>query len=227
MNEKILIIEDDEIIIRFLTLALKTKNYEPILAKNGVEGINMVINELPDVILLDLGLPDIDGIEVIKQVRSFSEIPIIVVSARDKENEKVEALDLGANDYLTKPFNVGELLARIRVSLRFRTLQNNNSSIFEFGELIVDFEKRKVSIRTKEIHLTPIEFRLLSLLIQYQGKVLTHSFIQKSVWGYDSNDDYQSLRVFMASIRKKIEDDTNHPMYIITEIGVGYRFSDE
>jgi len=227
MNEKILVIEDDVIISRFLNVALHSKGYLPILAKTGVSGINMAMNDTPDVILLDLGLPDIDGNEVIRQMRTFSTTPIIVVSARDKEREKVEALDLGADDYLTKPFNIGELMARVRVVLRKKAPMNEPLQTFMVGDLFVDFEKRRVSLRDTEIHLTPIEYRLLSLLIEHQGKVLTHSAIHKSVWGYESSDDYQTLRVFMASIRRKIEDDTNHPRYIMTEIGVGYRLVDE
>jgi two-component system KDP operon response regulator KdpE len=227
MNEKILIIEDDEVISRFLNVAIKAKGDLPILAKNGITGINAVMNEVPSAILLDLGLPDIDGIEVIRQVRSFSAIPIIVVSARDKEREKVEALDLGADDYLTKPFSIGELMARIRVVLRKQKNMSEIGAIFTFHELMVDFEKRKVTLSEKEIHLTPIEFRLLSLLIEHQGKVLTHSFLQQAVWGYSSSDEYQTQRVFMASIRRKLEEEPAHARFIQTEIGVGYRFIDE
>ncbi|MDD3842933.1 MAG: response regulator [Candidatus Izemoplasmatales bacterium] len=226
MNEKILAIEDDEIISRFLKIAITSKGYTFFRAKDGISGIDTARTEKPDVILLDLGLPDIDGIEVLHQLLTFSSSPIIVISARTKEHEKVEALDQGADDYLTKPFNVGELLARIRVVLR-RQKSIDTKDSFEFGELKVDYEKRRVTRRTEDIHFTPIEYRLLLLLIEYQGKVLTHSFIQQKIWGYESSDEYQSLRVFMASIRRKIEDDSVNPKYILTEIGVGYRFLDE
>lgn len=227
MNEKILIIEDDEVISRFLQTAIKAKGDFPLLAKNGVTGINAVMKDSPSVVLLDLGLPDIDGTEVIRQVRSFSAVPIIVVSARDKEREKVEALDLGADDYLTKPFSIGELMARIRVVLRKQKNNVEVGSVFTFHELVVDFEKRKVTLNENEIHLTPIEFRLLALLIEHQGKVLTHSFLQLAVWGYASGDEYQTQRVFMASIRRKLEEEPAHVRFIKTEIGVGYRFVDE
>jgi two-component system KDP operon response regulator KdpE len=224
---KVLIIEDDDIIIRLLELALKTNDYQPIRAKTGFQAIQSLRDENPDLVLLDLGLPDIDGMEVLSQIRSFSSIPIIIVSARGKEREKVAALDGGADDYLTKPFNVFELLARIRVALRRSGGTPHDTEPFELKALEVDFEKRRVKCKGNIIHLTPIEYKLLTLLIEHRGKVLTHLFIQQRVWGYESSDDYQTLRVFMASIRRKIEEDTNHPMYIMTEVGVGYRFVDE
>jgi len=226
MNKKILVIEDDEIISKFLSVALKTNNYDYIKAENGVEGISLFMTNNPDLILLDLGLPDIDGMEVLSQIRSQSDIPIIIISARGREKEKVNALDMGADDYLTKPFNIGELLARIRVAFR-KALPSIKNNIFEIRNLKMDFEKRKIFIDDEEIHLTPIEYKLLSLLVENRGKVLTHSFIQKKIWGYEAIDDFQSLRVFMASIRRKIENDTNNPQYILTEIGVGYRLIDE
>jgi len=227
MNERILIIEDDEIILRFIKVALRTNQYEVMEASTGISGINMTMNQNPQLILLDLGLPDIDGIDVLKQIRAFSKAPVIIVSARDKEREKIEALDIGADDYLTKPFNVGELLARIRVVLRRGNLLSSTPQQFEMGDLSIDFERRKVLLNHQEIHFTPIEFKLIKLLIENRGKVLTHSLIQKNVWGYDSLDDYQSLRVYMASLRRKIEIDTNHPRFLLTEVGVGYRFVDE
>lgn len=227
MNERVLIIEDDEIILRFLKVALKTNQYEVIDATNGVGGINMAMNLNPQLILLDLGLPDMDGLDVLREIRSFAKVPIIIVSARDKEREKIEALDLGADDYLTKPFNVGELMARIRVVLRRGTMLSSTPQQFEIGDLKIDFERRKVLLFENEIHFTPIEFKLIKLLVDNRGKVMTHSLIHKNVWGYDTLDDYQSLRVYMASLRRKIETDTNHPRYLLTEVGVGYRFVDE
>ena len=181
----------------------------------------MFMTDNPDLILLDLGLPDIDGSEVLSQIRTQSEVPILVVSARGQEKEKVEALDLGADDYVTKPFHINELLARVRVALRKKTPQVVKEKIFILDGLRVDFEKYKV------FHLTPIEFKLLVLLIENAGKVLTHSFIIRNIWGYSSCEDSQSLRVFMANIRRKIEKDSSHPRYILTEVGVGYRFVDE
>lgn len=225
MNETILIIEDDEVIARFLKIALTAKGYSVRMASAGLEGLRKIGENHPDLLLLDLGLPDIDGVEVLRQIMASTPLPVIVVSARDKEREKVEALDLGAEDFLTKPFNVGELMARIRVVLRRK--KDPEAPRFDFGDLSVDFERRRVTLRGEEIHLTPIEYSLLRVLIENKGKVLTHAFLQRKVWNYDSTDDYQSLRVFLASIRKKIEDDPTRPRYIVTEIGVGYRFRDE
>lgn len=226
MNNKILIIEDDEAIVRLMKIALKTNGYDSIVANNGVNGISMFLNEKPNLVLLDMGLPDIDGLDVLKQIRIVSNVPVIIVSARDREVEKVSALDLGANDYVTKPFNIGELMARIRVAFRL-VKPVEDEKMFELDYLKVDFDKRRVTIDGKEIHLTPIEYKLLKLLIDYKGKVLTHSFITKEVWGYNVDDDYQSLRVFMATLRRKIEKDTNNPRFILTEVGIGYRMKDE
>lgn len=227
MNEiKVLVIEDDKSINNFLKILIKTNNYQYINAENGINGISLFMTNNPDIILLDLGLPDIDGMEVLTHIRNSSDIPIIVISARGQEKEKVMALDLGADDYITKPFNVGELLARMRVALRHHKPREINH-LFELDNLRIDFLKRKVYISNNEIHLTPIEYKMLVLLVENCGKVVTHKFIQQQVWGYESTDDYQSLRVFMANIRRKIEDDTSKPRYIITEVGVGYRFVEE
>lgn len=224
--KKILIIEDDSSIARFLNIALKTNHYEVILAENGIHGINSFLSHNPDLVILDLGLPDIDGSEVLSQIRQMSPVPILIVSARDKEKEKVEALDQGADDYVTKPFNIEELLARIRVAFRKTSKQILKEDTFIFGSLKIDFSSYKIFVDDQEIHLTPLEFKLLKLLIDHQGKVLTHKFIQQEVWGYDASDDYQSQRVFMAAIRRKIEKNTSMPVYILTEIGIGYRFVD-
>jgi len=222
---KILIIEDDKVIGKFLTMALKTNQHDVYVTMYGVSGLEWFQHEHPDLILLDLGLPDVDGMDVLAMIRKESNVPVIVISARGKETEKVLALDGGADDYVTKPFNSSELLARIRVALR-KTNQINLPNVFKYKDLKIDFDKHKVFMADEELHLTPIEFKLLGLLIRHQGKVLTHAFIQKEIWGYESNDDYQSLRVFMAAIRKKIESDPKIPTYIITELGVGYRFID-
>jgi two-component system KDP operon response regulator KdpE len=225
-QKHVLIIEDDKVILKFIKLALETNGYQVSGTDQGTIGLNIFINQNPDLILLDLGLPDIDGMQVLDEIRKISKTPIIVISARGRENDKVIALDRGANDYVTKPFNIGEVLARIRVSLR-----NQKSSIeskqFIFKELFVDSEKHVVKISNQLVHLTPIEFKLLELLIIHQGKVLTHSFIQGKIRGYQTQDDYQSLRVFMASIRKKLNSVIKDSQFIVTEVGVGYRFIDE
>ena len=180
----------------------------------------------PDLIILDLGLPDGDGMEVIKSVRALSDIPMIVVSARQEEQEKIQSLDAGADDYVTKPFHMGELMARIRVGLRKlnRVRTEERQTIFQTGELMVDYEKRIVTISGNEVHLTPIEYKILLLLIANRGKVLTHNYIIREIWGYAEEIDAGNLRVFMATLRRKIEKDAANPEYILTEIGVGYRF---
>lgn len=223
-NTTILIVEDDKTIQNFLKVTLKTQNYNYIIAETGLSGLSLFYTNRPDLVLLDLGLPDIEGIEVLKQIRQNSSIPIIVVSARSSETEKVMALDYGSDDYVTKPFNAAELLARIRAALRHCLKEKVSEPIFELDYLKVDFERRHVWVKDQEIHLTPIEYKMLVLLITNRGKVLTHHFIQENVWGYETTDDYQSLRVFMANIRRKIEIDSSSPHFIITEVGVGYRF---
>lgn len=223
-NTTILIVEDDKTIQNFLKVTLKTQNYNYIIAETGLSGLSLFYANRPDLVLLDLGMPDIEGIEVLKQIRQNSSIPIIVVSARSSETEKVMALDYGSDDYVTKPFNAAELLARIRAALRHCLKEKVSEPIFELDYLKVDFERRHVWVKDQEIHLTPIEYKMLVLLITNRGKVLTHHFIQENVWGYETTDDYQSLRVFMANIRRKIEIDSSSPHFIITEVGVGYRF---
>lgn len=223
-NTTILIVEDDKTIQNFLKVTLKTQNYNYIIAETGLSGLSLFYANRPDLVLLDLGLPDIEGIEVLKQIRQNSSIPIIAVSARSSETEKVMALDYGSDDYVTKPFNAAELLARIRAALRHCLKEKVSEPIFELDYLKVDFERRHVWVKDQEIHLTPIEYKMLVLLITNRGKVLTHHFIQENVWGYETTDDYQSLRVFMANIRRKIEIDSSSPHFIITEVGVGYRF---
>nr|WP_317282089.1 response regulator transcription factor [uncultured Sellimonas sp.] len=220
----ILVIEDDKSIINFLSISLKTNNYKVDVAETGLMGMSLFFTNKPDMILLDLGLPDIDGTEIIKQIRMTSKIPIIVISARGQDEEKVEALDLGADDFVTKPFSINELMARIRVAFRREIPDTVEKSVFEADDLKIDFEMRQVFVEGKEIHLTPIEYKILLLLVKNAGKVLTHKYLQNEIWGYSEEKEFQSLRVFMANIRKKIEKDTNHPKYIMTEVGVGYRF---
>ncbi len=229
MNTKILVIEDDNKIINFMTMALKAKGYLILSAKNGNEGILCFCTENPDIILLDLGLPDMDGIDIIKQVRQVSEIPIIIVSAREQDSDKIAALDAGANDYVSKPFSMGELLARVRVMERLieREIAHVHETVYKFDYMTVDCDKYKIFVDENEVHLTPIEYKLLLLLITNRGKVVTHSQISKEVWGYGEAGDSKSIRVFMASLRRKIEKDSSNPRFILTEIGVGYRFADE
>ena len=222
----VLVIEDDKSIQNFIRITLKSKGYNSVFADEGLTGISYFYANNPDIILLDLGLPDIDGMEVLSQIRKESDIPIIVVSARGMEQEKVAALDEGADDYLTKPFHAGELLARIRVALRHKSGMIKQEAAFELDGFYMDFEKRRLIVRGEEVHVTPIEYKMLKLLVLNAGKVLTHHFIQNEIWGYDTNDDYQSIRVFMANIRRKIEEDSANPRFIITEVGVGYRFTE-
>ncbi|WMJ22992.1 response regulator transcription factor [Paludicola sp. MB14-C6] len=225
MSKLFLIIEDDKQIRSFIGFSLKTQNYEYMEASSGKEAFNIIKTNNLDVILLDLGLPDMDGLHIIKQVRQFSQIPIIVVSGRDQDKEKIDALDSGADDYITKPFSVNELLARIRVILRHSEKElNNNKMLHKTGDLEINITNHTVFKNGIEIHLTPMEFEIIKVLVNNSGKVLTHSYILKQVWGSYLESDTQSLRVFMANIRRKIENDPTNPKYIMTEVGVGYRF---
>lgn len=227
----ILIVEDDNPINKFIKVSLEAQNYKCIETNIGRNAISLVYSANPDIIILDLGLPDMDGIDVIKQIRENTKAKIIVVSARGRERDKVEALDMGADDYLTKPFSISELLARVRVGLRNMAHANNNvmeeQSVFKLRDLEIDYEKRKVFVRGENIHLTPIEYKIIVLMSKYSGRVLTHKFIIREIWGSYLENETQSLRVFMASIRRKIEKDPAQPEYIITEMGIGYRLVDE
>jgi len=228
-NLRILIIEDDKYILNFISLSLKSSGYTFDTAVNGMDGMSLFYSNHPDLVLLDLGLPDIDGIEIIKSIRMISEVPILVISARGQESEKILALDEGADDYITKPFHMGELMARIRVVQRKlrKAIQHENNEIFQLDYLTIDYEKRMVLVDKKEVHLTPIEYKLLLLLVANKGKVLTHNYILKEVWGYGETGDSKSIRVFMANLRRKIEKDKSAPRFILTEVGIGYRFADE
>ncbi len=221
----VLIIEDDRYIANFLALSLKKEQYQTMNASTAQEGLSLCYANHPDLILLDLGLPDMDGLEVIKTIRSFSQVPLLVVSARGQEQEKIDALDSGADDYIVKPFHMGELMARIR-AVRRKVHPVNQDSVFTCQWLSVDPQKRRVTVDDKEIHLTPMEYRLLQLLISNKGKVLTHNYIIKEIWGYGETGDPKAVRVFMANLRRKIEKDTLNPRFILTEIGVGYRFAE-
>lgn len=225
-NPLILIVEDDAPIRNLITTTLKAHEYKYLTAQNGENAIMQASSHNPDIVLLDLGLPDIDGVEVIKKIRTWSEMPIIVISARSEDNDKIEALDAGADDYLTKPFSVEELLARIRVTTRRLSVLHSamqSDSLFTNGNLKIDYAAGCAYINDNELHLTPIEYKLLCLLSQNVGKVLTHTFITQKIWGAVWESNVASLRVFMATLRKKIEIEPDSPQYIQTHIGVGYR----
>ncbi|MDR2898787.1 MAG: response regulator transcription factor [Clostridiales bacterium] len=224
----ILIIEDEHTISNFMSSMLSSNGYKIIKAESGQSAMAMITSHIPDLILLDLGLPDIDGMELLRQLRAWSAIPVIIVSARGYEREKVAALDLGADDYITKPFGTNELLARIRTALRHSQRNNalNPLPVFRVGELNIDYEKRVVHVNGIEVHLTPIEYKIIVLLSTHAGKVLTHAFIIQEVWGPYPNEN-QTLRVNMANIRRKLESNPAEPRYILTEVGVGYRMVEE
>ena len=228
MNQPlILAVEDDAPIRNLISTTLKTNDYRYQLASNGKEAILAVSTQNPDIVLLDLGLPDMDGVEVIRTIRSWSNLPIIVISARSEERDKIEALDAGADDYLTKPFSVEELLARIRTTQRRLSFMSSEmltaGSVFENGKLRVDYASGCAYLDGQELHLTPIEFKLLCLLCRSVGKVLTHTFITQNIWGQSWDSNMASLRAFMATLRKKLEPTPDSPQYIQTHIGVGYR----
>lgn len=228
MNNKplILVVEDDSPVRNLIVTTLKTHDYKYITAENGNAAIMEASSHNPEIVLLDLGLPDIDGVEVIKTIRSWSNMPIIVLSARSEDNDKIEALDAGADDYLTKPFSIEELLARLRViQRRLMSLNQSNqaSSVFVNGNLKIDYAAGCAFLGEEELHLTPIEYKLLCLLSHNVGKVLTHTYITQNIWGTSFDSDVASLRVFMATLRKKFEKDANGPQYIQTHIGIGYR----
>ena len=223
----ILVIEDDNSVKNLITMTLKTHDYRYITAMNGNDAVLEASSHNPDIVLLDLGLPDIDGVDVIRRIRTWSNMPIIVISARSEDTDKIEALDAGADDYLTKPLSVEELLARLRVTQRRLNMMQggaaSESSVFVNGNLHIDYAAGCVFLGEEEMHLTPIEYRLLCLLSRNVGKVLTHTFITQSIWGSSWDNDIASLRVHMASLRKKLENGPGSPQYIQTHIGVGYR----
>ena len=222
----VLIVEDDNSVMNLMTTTMKLHNYKYITAGNGETAIFQTTSGNPDIILLDLGLPDMDGVEVIKKIRTWSNVPIIIISARSEDIDKIEALDAGADDYLTKPFSVDELMARIRVTERRMLYMNNDvetPSVFTNGDLKIDYAAGCVYMSEEQLHLTPIEYKLLCLLSKNVGKVLTHTYIVEQVWGRRWDNDVSSLRVFMATLRKKMEGNTQSPQYIQTHVGIGYR----
>ena len=226
MNEpapRILVIEDEAQMRRFLRASLTHAGYQLIEAETAEQGLAQAAAQNPDLVLLDLGLPDLDGLVVTERLRAWARMPIIVISARGQEPDKIQALDAGADDYLTKPFGVGELLARIRVALRHAAKTDEGESQFSLGELSVDLVRRQVLLGGVEVHLTPIEYRLLTTLIKHAGRVLTHRQLLREVWGPNASDQTQYLRVYMGQLRHKLEQEPSRPRYLLTEPGVGYR----
>lgn len=220
----VLLIEDDSSIARFITVSLRTVRIRCTAAPTGEAGLSLFTANHPDLVLLDLGLPDQDGMSVLARIRKTSNVPVIIVSARDQEQDIVGALDGGADDYITKPFRPGELLARIRAGLRKSHPMQGPAAAFEYEGLSADFEKHTVTVDGEEVHLTPTEYKLLEVLITNRGKVLTHRFLAEQVWGHTAVDDFQFVRVTMANLRRKIEKGDAGFRYILTETGVGYRF---
>jgi len=225
MNPRILVVDDEPQIRRFLRATLEVHGYEVSLAETGRAALEQLTTWHPDVLLLDLGLPEIDGLEVCRRVREWSDVPIIVLSVRDREDDKVAALNLGADDYLTKPFGTNELLARIQVALRHAArVRTPQEPVIIVGELRLELAAHRVILRDQEVHLTPTEYEILKTLAIHSGKVLTHAVLMHKVWGHDQQQDFGKLRVFINQLRRKIEDDPTQPRYIVTEPGVGYRF---
>lgn len=226
-KQRILVVEDDAAVRNLITTTLETQKYRYLTAGSGESAILEAVSHNPDIVLLDLGLPDMDGVEIIRKIRGWSSMPIIVISARSEDTDKIDALDAGADDYLTKPFSVEELLARIRVTQRrliaMQGVAAAQQTTFENGALKIDYAAGCAYLSGEELHLTPIEYKLLCLLAKNVGKVLTHTYITQEIWGSSWENDVASLRVFMATLRKKIEKDTDSPQYIQTHIGVGYR----
>ncbi|OIR05557.1 KDP operon transcriptional regulatory protein KdpE [mine drainage metagenome] len=222
----IIIIEDETQIRRFLRTALASEGYQVIEAETGKQGLTEAATRKPDLIILDLGLPDMDGVAVVRGVRAWSAVPVIILSARSQESDKISALDAGADDYLVKPFGVGELLARIRVALRhFSAVNVGEEGAFSVDRLQVDLVHRKVTVGGAEVHLTPIEYRLLTVLVKHAGKVLTHQLLLKEVWGPNYVERAHYLRIYMGTLRHKLEKDPARPRFLLTEVGVGYRLA--
>ncbi|GBG58157.1 DNA-binding response regulator [Sporomusaceae bacterium FL31] len=219
---RILIIEDESQIRKLLKVSLSAHGYDLEEAVNGKDGVNRAATFKPDLLIIDLGLPDIDGKEVVKQIREWSETPIIILTARDQEQEKIEALDSGADDYITKPFGVGELLARMRVCLRHAATAEQQP-ILACGSLVVDLQQRRVTVEGHEVKLTPTEYEIIKMMMQHAGKVITHKQLLKAVWGSAYQQDTHYIRVYIGQLRRKIEQNPTQPRYIITESGIGYR----
>ena len=232
IKDKVLIVEDEQSISSFISMILTANGYDTIIVNTGEEALTMISSHCPDLIVLDLGLPDMDGLEVLRSVRKWSSLPIVVVSARNHERDKVEALDDGADDYLVKPFGTSELLARIRTAIRHTRTSLSNPEIaqsgrFTTGDLVIDYDRRQVSVGGSPVHLTQTEYNILALLSQHTGKVLTYATIIRSVWGSMDDGSVKKLQVNMANIRKKLGCRPGDSRYVINELGVGYRIADE
>lgn len=223
---RILVVDDEPAIMRFLKPALEADGYEVSTAGSVDEAVRRIARAVPEIVVLDLGLPDGDGKDVIRAVRQWSDVPIVVLSARDREAEKIEALDLGADDYVNKPFGVGELMARLRAALRHRGQAQNEAEVLDVGDLKIDTARRRVTRKETEVKLTPREFDLLVLLARHAGKVMTHRQLLTAVWGAAHAEDTQYLRVYIGQLRQKIEDDPDEPKIILTELGIGYRLAE-
>ena len=231
IREKILVVEDEKNISHFISAVLNTNGYEAMQARSGEEALSMISSHCPDLIILDLGLPDMDGMEILRSLRSWSSLPVVVVSARTHQRAKVRAQDLGADAYLTQPIGTDELLARVRTAIRHTRTSSGNDEIaqrgtYTVGDLVVDFNKHQALVRGQNVRLTLSEFRIVALLAKYAGKVLTYDFIIKELWGPRASGDNQILRVNMANIRRKIEENPAEPRYLFTEVGVGYRMAE-
>ena len=231
IKDRVLVIEDDKSIRNFFRTVLEANNYDVLIATTGAEGYSMVTSQYPDVVILDLGLPDMDGMTILKNVRQWSSMPVLVVSARTHEKDKVAALDAGADDYITKPFGTSELLARVRTAIRHAratvlTAEGMQTGQFRAGDLLIDYDKHRVYVGDRDVNLTQNEYKIVSLLGKYAGKVLTYDFIIKEIWGPNMQNDNRILRVNMANIRRKMENNPAQPQYIFTEVGVGYRIVD-
>lgn len=231
IKDRVLVIEDDKSIRNFFRTVLEANNYDVLIATTGAEGYSMVTSQCPDVVILDLGLPDMDGMTILKNVRQWSSMPVLVVSARTHEKDKVSALDAGADDYITKPFGTSELLARVRTAIRHAratvlTAEGMQTGQFRAGDLLIDYDKHRVYVGDRDVNLTQNEYKIVSLLGKYAGKVLTYDFIIKEIWGPNMQNDNRILRVNMANIRRKMEKNPAQPQYIFTEVGVGYRIVD-
>ncbi len=221
----VVLIEDEPQIRRFLRTVLPEHGYALFEAETGKQGLVEAAVRKADVVILDLGLPDMDGVAVVRRLREWTQMPVIVLSARAQETDKVAALDAGADDYVTKPFGVGELLARLRAALRRASRDEEGSQVFESGPLKIDLAARRVLLASSEVHLTPIEYRLLAVLVRHAGKVLTHRQLLKEVWGPSHVEHSHYLRIYMAQLRKKLEEDPARPRFLLTEAGVGYRLA--
>ena len=231
IRDKILVVEDEQSIARFISAILNANGYETLMAQTGSEALSIISSTCPDLVILDLGLPDMDGTEILRDLRSWSSLPVVVVSARSHEKDKVEALDMGADDYLTKPFGTDELLARVRAAIRHTRTASGNDEVarqgtYTVGDMVIDYNKHQVLINCENAKLTLSEFRIVALLGKFAGKVLTYDYIIRELWGPRAGNDNQILRVNMANIRRKIEKNPAEPQYIFTEVGVGYRMAE-